>query len=97
MIPDEETEMGGDESPVAHRLANMGVAELLVAAHEALIRRLTIKVIADTATKDDIAQLRQLLKDNGMVWPGVTSPDPNAPKRGGGPIDLPELGGPDFE
>ena len=94
---DDDNGAGASEAPVAKRLENMGVEELLQMAHEALIRRLTIKVMADTATKEDIAQLRQMLKDNGMVWPGVTTPNQNAGKAPEAPLDLPELGGPDYE
>lgn len=85
------------EASVANSLSNMGVGELLAKAHEALIRDLAVRVIAGTATKEDKAQLRQMLKDNGMVWAGVTHPDPHAGPKRAEPQELPELEDPDYE
>lgn len=54
-----------------------------------------VRVESGTASKDDIAQLRQLLKDNGMVWggmPGEGKNQPAAPTE----EDLPDLPDPDY-
>lgn len=83
------------EAEARASMGNFGVEELLREGHEALLRELVVKVKAGTASKDDKAQLRQMLKDNGMVWPELAAkakPSVNQPT-----IELPELEEPDYD
>lgn len=95
MEPDEGA-IAAAEMEAHEALSNYGIKELLEEGHKALLLNLVVKVRAGTASKEDKAQLRQMLKDNGMVYPGMTTPDPHAgPQKP--PVELPELGDPDYE
>lgn len=95
-MEDDNEEVGREDQEVS-RLANLPVEELLERAHRALIKRLLVRIENGTATKDDIAQLRQLLKDNGMTYPEMSGGGTGVVKDKVEPAELPELEDPDYE
>lgn len=88
-----------DEAKEAEDLAfkeldGFSLEQVIQAGHEAVLRRLVAKVKAGTASHQEMAILRNLLRDNGMVLatpPGTDLPKPEAP------ADLPTFDRPDYE
>lgn len=78
-----------------HDLRGKSVAELLVEGQQALLVELLAKLKTGVATHQELAILRNLLRDNGMVV-GVAGGGERA-REGALPPDLPEYGNPEYD
>ena len=76
----------------------MSLEQVVRAGHEAMLRRLVAKVTAGTASHQELAILRNMLRDNGMVWSLPPPPiDGEDAKRVDRLADLPQLESPDYD
>ena len=84
------------EEDLAQELRGEDREDLLREAHKELLVLLTAKLKAGTATHQELAILRNLLRDNGMVIPPRP---PEAERRDAQRprADLPVLDDPDYE
>lgn len=73
----------------------MGIEGVLQAGWEASLRLLVARAIAGTASHQELAILRNLLRDNGMVLSKVVEGKSGEPIPLPTDIDLPELPAPD--
>ena len=68
MATDEEGEEGPSKvQGFLDVLQKMGIEGVLQAGHEAMLRLLVARVAAGEATHQEMAVLRNMLRDNGMV------------------------------
>lgn len=94
---DAEAETNSAEQEALARLQGMDIERVLQMGHEAAIRLLAAKVIAGTASHQELAILRNVLRDNGqtivgkLVEANASTPLP-LPAH-----DIPELEAPDYE
>jgi len=82
-VADEEDGGGEDHKEELRRMDNMRVEDVIRAGHAALLKVLTAKIVAGTATHQEMAILRNLLRDNGMtlgVPPEGQSPGVDVPR-----------------
>lgn len=93
---DAEVATNAAEQEALARLQGMDIERVLQMGHEAAIRLLAAKVIAGTASHQELAILRNVLRDNGQTLIGklvegnVVKPLP-LPES-----DIPELEAPDY-
>lgn len=95
--PDEGSLEAAAEQQVVDRMADLSLEDVVRASHASLLRRLTAKVELGTATHQQMAILRNLLRDNGMTMgmTGIKTIDGEALP---GPIQpLPRLEAPDYD
>ena len=94
---DAEVETNAAEEEVLARLQNMDIERVLQMGHEATIRLLTAKAIAGTASHQELAILRNVLRDNGLTLMGklVEGSAAHTPLPLPG-HDIPELEAPDY-
>lgn len=94
---DAEVETNAAEQEALARLQDMSIERVLQMGHEAAIRLLTARVIAGTASHQELAILRNVLRDNGLTLTGrliegnVTKPLPLPADT-----DIPLLDAPDY-
>lgn len=74
------------------RLQGMSLEDILREGQKALFARLVGKARSGTASHQELAVLRNILKDNGMTL-GIA---PEQPVPEGPPADLPEFPDPDY-
>lgn len=77
------------------RLDNLPIEEVIRRGHEELLRTLVAKSTAGTISHQEMAILRNMLRDNGMTL-GVPPKDADLPKPEQ-PADLPTYSKPDYE
>lgn len=82
------------EQEALHRLKGMDLASVLQAGHEASLRLLSARAIAGTASHQELAILRNMLRDNGMVMGKVIDGSKGEPLPF--PDDLPALSKPEY-
>lgn len=80
------------EAAARNRLSNLSVQEIIRIGHEEALRGLVAKAMAGTITHQELAILRNMLRDNGMTL-GVP---PVAPDERETPDDLPDLPNPNY-
>jgi hypothetical protein len=86
------------EAEALKGLTAMSLEQVVRAGHEAMLRRLVAKVTAGTASHQELAILRNMLRDNGMVWSLPPPPiDGEDAKRVDRMKDLPRLESPDYD
>jgi hypothetical protein len=83
------------EDELVAELRIKDVGELLDQAHKELLVSLLAKLRASTATHQEMAILRNLLRDNGMVL-SIRPRDAQGPQATA-PAELPTLDDPDYE
>ncbi len=74
-------------SDALNRLSNYSLAQIIQAGHEALLKDLVARVNSGTASHQEKAILRNMLRDNGMTMgvppagtgPGQSDPGPALP------------------
>lgn len=80
------------------KLKGMSIEGVLAAGHEATIRLLSARAIAGTASHQELAILRNVLRDNGQVMGKVLDGTANKPLAlPEGHEDIPELDAPDYQ
>lgn len=92
----EENDRAAEQEALA-RLQGLDVQAVLQMGHEAMIRLLTARVAAGTASHQELAILRNVLRDNGLTLLGKLI-EGNATKPITLPAhdDIPELEPPDY-
>jgi len=86
-----------EEQEALNRMKGMDIQAVLQAGHEATIRLLTARAIAGTASHQELAILRNLLRDNGMALAGkVIEGSTVKPLPLPEGVDIPELPTPDY-
>ncbi|MGH7869780.1 MAG: hypothetical protein ACREP9_19650 [Candidatus Dormibacteraceae bacterium] len=86
-----------EEQEALARMKGMDIQAVLQAGHEATIRLLTARAIAGTASHQELAILRNILRDNGMVLAGkVIDGSTIKPLPLPDDIDIPALPAPDY-
>ena len=97
----EGDDAGGGQDLEAQALVSlqaMSLEQVVRAGHEAMLRRLVAKVTAGTASHQELAILRNMLRDNGMVWSLPPPPiDGEDAKRVDRLADPPQLESPDYD
>ena len=83
------------EQEAVEKMEGETTEALLARARLAMVKRLTAKMEAGSASYQDMANLRQLLKDNGMILGLDTKKDPKSSEVP--ELDLPDLDKPDYE
>lgn len=90
-----------DAQAEARALAKMGgmsLEQVVRAGHEMVLRLLVAKVNAGTIKHQELAILRNMLRDNGMVWSLPPPPiDGEAAPVLPSAEDLPQLEAPDYQ
>lgn len=81
------------------RLHNMSEADIARDARRAMLEDLYEKVVSGTAMPQDHANLRQLLKDNGMIMgdPTQGAGGDSNPKAAKEPLPLPSFERPEYD
>ncbi len=74
----------------------MSIEGVLLAGHEAMLRQLVARAIAGTIGHQELAVLRNVLRDNGMVINKVIDGKVNTPLPLPDGDDIPELPPPDY-
>lgn len=94
---DAEAETNTAEQEALARLQGMDIERVLQMGHEATIRLLAAKAIAGTASHQELAILRNMLRDNGQTLVGKLI-EGNAAKPLPLPEhDIPQLEAPDYD
>ena len=103
----DEEEQGGEDPDAADKAAvkafldvlnRMGMEGVLQKGHEALLRLLVAKTAAGTASHQEMAILRNMLRDNGMVLSKVIEGSSYTPTALPGTLDdIPELEPPSYQ
>ncbi|MCW2317146.1 vacuolar-type H+-ATPase subunit C/Vma6 [Rhodoblastus acidophilus] len=95
----EEGDGGRDlEQEQLAKLQGLSLEQVARLAHEATFRLLTARVAAGTITHQEMAILRNMLRDNGLVWNLSPPPlDGEAAKTLPNLDELPALEKPDYE
>lgn len=80
-------------------LLNMDEAEVAKRARKFLLVKLFMMIKSGEAMPQDMANLRQLLKDNGQIMGDILGGqnDDGNPKRAKEPLPLPEFDVPDYD
>ena len=87
-----------DEAATAALYAELegkSVQDILREGQKALFVDLVVKARSGKASHQELAILRNVLKDNGLVL-GIPPEEPQA-QRAGAPVDLPEFSTPDYD
>lgn len=84
----------GAEQEALQQMRGMDIASVIRAGHEASLRLLSARAIAGTASHQELAILRNMLRDNGMVLGKVIDGKAGEPLPF--PDDLPELPKPEY-
>ena len=90
--PDYE-EQGAAEAALYAELEGKSVADILREGQKALFVDLVVKARSGKASHQELAILRNVLKDNGLVL-GIP---PEEPREKPAPVDLPDFETPDYE
>ena len=86
-----------EEQEALARMKSLDINSVLQAGHEATIRLLTARAIAGTASHQELAILRNILRDNGMVLNGKVIEGETTPlPLPDGHEDIPYLPAPDY-
>lgn len=85
-----------EEKAAKAELEGLSLKEVLEQGQVELLRGLVAKVKAGTASHQEAAILRNLLRDNGMVM-GAVPPGAEPLRTPVDPADLPRFGDPDYE
>lgn len=94
---DAEAETNAAEQEALSRLQGVDIERVLQMGHEAAIRLLTAKAIAGTASHQELAIFRNLLRDNGLTLTGKLIEGNTAKPLPLPADDIPELEAPDYE
>lgn len=86
-----------DEHDLLATLRIKDVGQLLVEAHRSLLIELLVKLQTNKATHQELAILRNLLRDNGMILAPMRTIEQERRDAERPPADLPELPEPDYE
>lgn len=93
---DAEVETQAEEKEALARLQTVDIERVLQMGHEAVIRLLSARAIVGSASHQELAILRNLLRDNGLTLTGKLI-EGNTVKPLPLPADdIPELDAPDY-
>lgn len=92
---DDELDLDGArvEAEALAKLADLPIEAVIQAGHEAMLRLLVAKVAAGTIKHQELATLRNMLRDNGMT---LIRPTKEPVKALPLPDDMPRLEEPDY-
>lgn len=94
---DEDAEREAAKVPEFLEVLNkMGIEGVLQKGHEALLRLLVARVAAGSASHQEMAILRNVLRDNGMIFGKVLEGKDVKPLPLPGGEDIPELEAPNY-
>ena len=86
------------EAEKLDEMSGLSAEQVIRLGHEAMLRLLVAKVAAGTATHQELAILRNMLRDNGMVWSLPPPPiDGQTARELPTVADLPQLDAPNYD